>query len=895
MKTDKIFTIGKEYNDTLVFGYYYNISTGARVASDDSLAIMKKSIGHSRNSRIKIVTGRTDLANMSRTCVLMWDKRDNYLGFQDAEFSASGVLDVVLIYEEAASFAVYTAEQDYSGPTTDTQVTVTAETEVIPHYKELKKKYQKENGQMFFRESLEGKITLWAGDYEYVKDASLEDNLIFRIYKNGNRYASASFNKSDCKFDHFRESVELKLTYGDKYSKILDAYENTYDLIKTEPAMTPLTLTKRSVVQIYVQGENVVSNYSGGTYWETEVNEQVNDQGLLANKYHFAKGPKYIEVSLQGFGYAINAAYRGVGTSNTWRSACVWLENGVITKRPCSIVFTKMANAGPAPVRRPEVHYMSTGTGSAIASGGTAAILMYDSYRIDIYEGDTLVYQSDDWYGKDTDNFTLAAGSNLYLMRDTFNASPIGPTPRTFYLGAYVIEYQIWGRILCDVDSFQRNGETIETYDLPYDDFATARRNYKRCIGVIGFDSQDSVIRIYQNQKTSEKPTAYGVNDFGEYFIPPYILGTPYFYPLARSTWANTSMWVMLDETGAPYGFEYWNKQHYKEYTLKNAYHIADVIKSLLAKIDPTITHEKTSDYSQFLYGHQGSSAAYLGNCDLYITQKSNILKGEYDQAAQKAEIKFKQIMEMLRDCFRCYWYIDDQNRLRIEHVSYFINGLSYYGPSVQLNLQNKTDKFNKKSAIYCQRELEFDKTDLTSRYEFEWADDVTDSMGNLKINVNNKYIQKDKTEQINIDGFTSDVDYMLFLPDDFSSDGFALLMADSNKKVPIVHQTLVSEQQSNTYDIYAQNWYASFNQMAQHYMYDMPGRSIDYNNVVTDRLTVRGIKKCMKQTVEFPSKSANLSLYRLIKTDEGNGYIESITENIDTYIANVELRYEPR
>jgi hypothetical protein len=76
--------------------------------------------------------------------------------------------------------------------------------------------------------------------------------------------------------------------------------------------------------------------------------------------------------------------------------------------------------------------------------------------------------------------------------------------------------------------------------------------------------------------------------------------------------------------------------------------------------------------------------------------------------------------------------------------------------------------------------------------------------------------------------------------------------------------------------------------------MYDMPGRNIDYNNVVTDRLMVRSIKKCMKQTVEFPSKSTNLSLYKLIKTDEGNGYIESITENIDTYIANVELRYEP-
>ena len=150
--------------------------------------------------------------------------------------------------------------------------------ELYPHYKQLKKKLKKENNQMFFRESLDGKINLFGQDYLLVKNASIESTIYFYVYRGQTLFASASFNKSDCKFDHFKKNVELKLKYNDKYSKILDAYENTYDLIKLTPALTPITLTKRCVIQIYIQGEKTLSNYAGGTYWETDVDEQVDDE-----------------------------------------------------------------------------------------------------------------------------------------------------------------------------------------------------------------------------------------------------------------------------------------------------------------------------------------------------------------------------------------------------------------------------------------------------------------------------------------------------------------------------------------------------------------------------------------------------------------------------------------
>ena len=473
------------------------------------------------------------------------------------------------------------------------------------------------------------------------------------------------------------------------------------------------------------------------------------------------------------------------------------------------------------------------------------------------------------------------------------------PTPNTFNLGAFVVEYQVWGRLLCDTDTVPSHeqgheGELIPTYDLPRDDFATPRRNYRKCIGLRGFDSQNSVVRIVQNDNAIDTPTAYGINDFGQYFVQPYTLYGQYFYPLARSSWANVSLWVMLGSEIGISPFEEFCAENYKEYTIKDTYHISDAIKVLLAKIDPELSHNNTQEYSSFLYGHSGGSASALGNCDLYITQKTNILTGEYDQAAQKAEIKFKQLMDMLRDCFRCYWFIDEQNRFRIEHISYFMNGFSYDTPSINIDLTKKLDKFNKKAALYCQQEIEYDKSNLTSRYEFAYMDDVTKAMGgDLYIDVNNGYIKKDKVEEISISDFTADIDYMLFLPDDFSNDGFALILADENRKVPIINQRIRDEKQSNhIIEVYAQNWYASFNQLVWHYMYDISGNLISYNNI--SYLSVSNIKRCMKHTIDFPATDLNVDIYELIKSEIGNGYIEEVTVNIDTNLTEVELRYEP-
>ncbi len=56
-----------------------------------------------------------------------------------------------------------------------------------------------------------------------------------------------------------------------------------------------------------------------------------------------------------------------------------------------------------------------------------------------------------------------------------------------------------------------------------------------------------------------------------------------------------------------------------------------------------------------------------------------------------------------------------------------------------------------------------------------------------MEIDVKSLYIQSDKTEEINSEVFSTDIDLMLYAPDKFSEDGFALMMADKNTgRVPI-------------------------------------------------------------------------------------------------------------
>lgn len=711
--------------------------------------------------------------------------------------------------------------------------------EVRPHYKELNKKYAKESGQEFFRISLDGKINLFGSDYEIINQSSIEDQLIFIVDKYNNtskkwvEYYRGEFSKTDCKFDHDKKKCELKTTAVDGYTEVMNKYENTYDLIKLAPEISKINLHKRSLMQVYISGANSISNFFGGIYWEDDVNEAIDDHDTLVNKYYFSYIKAGNEFYVRGAGISdVNGVYAGTnGYWSCWNGYTCYM--GTDTPMTKAYIYIKRNSDGA---------------------------VLYQSVK--------------QWM------FTNAG--NCYIGRENIEMVNVSNPSDKFTIESPFL-YHIYQRLLCDVDTISDSEGVKNTYNLPSDDFVTDNRNYKKCIGLTGG-------LFFCTSRTVTEPTKYGLNDYGEYFTNEFIpapagIGRP--LPISKNSWANASLWYVYDSH-----YEHFEERLRKQYTLKDSYSIGAAIKAILKKIDPNITHEPTSEYSQFLYG--SSNPLGMERFYVYITQKTNILKGDYDRPAQKAEASLEELMKMLRDCFRCYWYIED-NKFKIEHIYFFMNGGSYSGKSnYQLDFTKLTDQFNKKLSSYFQSEIEYDESDLNQRYEFAWMDDVTDLFGGNTIDVKSNYIQKDKTEEINIGQFSSDVDYMLFNPSNFSEDGFALLCPVKNGstlELPIITVDGLIDENGDRYEAVVQNWYASWIYLQNFYLWDMPAYSIESN--VLNYLYARDIKKCMKHTIEFPTEEDPDEL-ELIKTAFGNGKIDEISIGLDTRIAKVNLLYRP-
>ena len=321
----------------------------------------------------------------------------------------------------------------------------------------------------------------------------------------------------------------------------------------------------------------------------------------------------------------------------------------------------------------------------------------------------------------------------------------------------------VYCRYVLDVETIGGQNTNL----IPDDDIVENNRNYKR---VIGYEFPDCV---FFSTSLSSTPTKWGMYQPGEYYQKPameYYYGE--FFPVSRREWIRVSVWFafyafdqQIEETGR------------KAYIIKNNYPIWSVISVLLGQIAPGITHRATTEYSEFLYD-SADPVAYCAQ-KLFLTPKSNILTANYDQPAQKAPITLRKVLDMLRDCFRLYWFIDDQNRFRIEHITWFMKGGSYSSSAnIAHDLTKEIVLRNGKPWAFARSQYKFDKPAMAERYEFGWMDEVTYLFEGFPIDVTSKYVTPGNIQQTKVDQFTSDIDYMLLNPGACSKDGFALLGA---------------------------------------------------------------------------------------------------------------------
>lgn len=712
---------------------------------------------------------------------------------------------------------------------------------VSPNYKDdLTLDYELETNQRFYRAKLSGKINFVRADYDIINDAPFDSEFFLYIEKSDdwgqtyNQYYKAKFMKTDCTFNDDDKLVTVQPETTDQYDDVLAGLEKEYNLIELAPQIEFLTIRKRPLIQIYVPGDSIVSCFLGGTNWEQDANA-TTDQNALVQTYHFALCNilKEIQITSNGSPAVISGLYTG-------RMATGASANNFEGK-----LYPELNVNYYIYISQQRIHGLPFGT-----------VIVEIRKRSD----DTAMFR----YSKSTTSPFDAL---------EFDLTAVEGSGAKGTMHADMKSYNIYARYLVDVDKI----DDLDTYPLPSDDIVDYNRNYRRAIGY-------AIDVAFISKNFSDTPTEWGLADSGKYFAPPYSIYGQTFYPIARSTWRYASLW---------FGFYLMDwileEKARKAYTLRDAFTLSSCINVLLKEFAPGITHEATPEYSQFLYNTNNPISRQ--SFKLLISQKSNIINGEYKTPAQKAPITLQQIMTMLRDIYKCYWYIED-GKFKIEQVSWFRNGGSYgYNPIIDYDLIQLENVRNGKKLAFATSEYSFDKVEMPERYQFEWMDDVTTPFEGLPIEITSKYVTAGKIEEINISNFTSDIDLMLLNPGAISSDGFALFAAvtpsgGGQLELPFTRQTV------DGVDYFLQNGYLAFiNIQPTYWVYDMPARNFKINN--SPYYAMGGLERKKKQTLNFPAGTTDPNPMQLIKTYIGNGQVDKLSVNLCSRNIKATLKYD--
>lgn len=711
-----------------------------------------------------------------------------------------------------------------------------------PVYKDdLAKEFELQQNQEFFRAKLSGKLTFVGPDYDLIVARAFDFQYLLTLFisydagQNWAEYWRGTFWKTDCEFDGDAKTVTVTPTVQDQYNDVLAGMEKEYNLIELAPEIVPVKADKRPMVQVYVPGQSVVGCFLSGMWWEQEA-EPENDETKLVNDFHFSLNKVMTIADVSG---------------------------SMSPQLPTMFSKQFTGDSRFNPRERGTTEFTATGFKLMYSYGAGSSGSQY-VWRIVRISDDAELWRYAVNNQAPPESFTQ------------ITLTPVSGSGATGDVTLNVRDLAVYSRLVCDTETIKIGGSSLNTYEIPADDIVENNRNYRRAIGYYFPDT------IIFSTILVSTPTQWGLYQPGQYYSNPAeysVIGLGEAFPVARNSWGRVSIWYA-------FSFVDWivEESARASFTLRDAFPLSSVISVLLGQIAPGITHAGTTDYSAFLYGTNPIS--YIAQT-LLITPKSNIISAGYDQPAQKATITLKRVMDMLRDCFRCYWFIDAQNRFRIEHITYFMRGGTYSGtPVVGIDLTAERVTRNNKEWAFARNQFQFDKPNMAARYQFGWMDDVTQLFEGYPIDIISKYVNPDNIEEISVSQFTSDIDYILLNPGAISKDGFVLLSAivqSGQYVLPYINFDI------NGTDHILQNAYVAFVYLQRYYAFDMPAYLYKINN---EQKYALGIKKLKTQQLRFPVLN-DPDLVQLVKTNIGNGMIQKLSVNLSSRNANATLKYD--
>ena len=708
---------------------------------------------------------------------------------------------------------------------------------VHPSYSGVSLKWDKESGERYYTQSIDGTFTFNGSEADIITGRSLYTEftlVIFDLDNGGNEVSRGTFRLTDCEIDIDHRSVKVKITANNPYKKLANKRDDEYNVVDLGLEKHNVNLWNYPIMQLYAVGDSVITVFNRNTFLQADVTP-VDTIRYGTNELSYRL---YMREGGDGFA-RVPEGHNNVSGDymlTTYAGNIVRLTH---TSNASKIEITPLDLSDPNSLWSAKI-YDPSGT-------------MY-AYSFNHPFSDFSVHQ------------------NILFMG--------GAAPSGFTMYVKMMVWRLGTRMLTNVDL----GEDTSTNQYGYISKDDIYPSNKVCARTI------SIYPTEVSTNTSATDTGYGrVPNTDLYYDKPDQNET--WLPVYKESWfEGVSLWakmVFMSQSDI--------NTYKKEYEVQDFYSLGDVIKAVLGKIDESILFEPDAVHSRFLFDTINPvTQQQQGN--LLVSQKSNILNLQYDYPAWKAPVKMSQILTFLRYAFNCYYHIDENNHFHIEHVLYYMNGGSYSTEqrgTVDLTMWRDCGNKQKLSFLTNRWSYETDSSKQASRIEFGWMDSQSELFNGWPIIVPTAYLiyTDERKDERRVDWFSTDIDFLTSVPAECSSDGFAVV------RLSLTDADFVEEGQYtlNGVTYTTQNVSLSFPVLHQNFMlYDLWSEYVTINNsdnlvAVRKRSPVRtaevGFIKLNTMSVDNPNI--------IVKTDAGNGEVESMSVDLTDMKVTTTLKYE--
>lgn len=528
--------------------------------------------------------------------------------------------------------------------------------------------------------------------------------------------ACCYFNRADAEINQSECYVKPTLKTLDNYSWLLDKYSVEKNIVRIRASVEKLRIPIPPILQVYMYGADTITNICNDTCWEQEVsNPDISEEELRRMGFNQLSQEK-VRTETPSLDMAFRPAIM-LQHSSLFDLSEIWYsyneESGLF-------MFHHVYSYGSDPTDD----------------------FPFDTFAFRYENGKVILYNTD---GGRVFGQALYSGSWPPMGLDTFSQNDMvsGDGYDWNARSNYMLDWgtPVYVRLLC-------HSET-ESDRIAITDFATPSRWYNK---IAIFEEQlnpswENKLLLKETNQLSYKPTEYGYYDQDRYYTNEGLPSNSYIsglkpLPIVKSWWGTYSYWI--DLVGSD--IESWLNQYMSWVEVKDCYTLDSVVRRLLNSYGMSFNFTHNSTSSALLYGYNAIHLPnYIKAEGVYLIPATNITRGKYTQAAQKAMLSLKDLLDEFCGMCNAGWHVD-KNGLHIEGNEYYDHGHSYndiiYSPT--FDFESVIDEFNNTNTLYGQLVSSPDTDNLWHTLSLDSDDSATKHFANTELIAKAPFCKKD-------------------------------------------------------------------------------------------------------------------------------------------------------